>query len=270
MKKKNSVGCLFWIALALLVVVAFLYNRDRINQVLVSTGLFSAKAKPAQNAPPEKPPQQTRRPPAPRPAPTKPAPSPAPAPSPSLPSTAPATGDKPAQQPSARPDVVIRVPAPSQTPADQSTPPGARVRRARIFFVEVSPSGEIAVRGVMRSVPDTDSPLTEALTALLDGQAAQELSGGLLTMIPKGVKLRGAHVRDGTATVDLSDEFRFNALGHTGLVAQVKQLVYTATEFTSVKTVQILIEGKKLDYLSSEGPHIGTPISRDQLIKGSP
>jgi spore germination protein GerM len=162
---------------------------------------------------------------------------------------------------------VIRVPSATPAPETGGT---TRTRKARLFFVQVSPSGDITLRGVIRDVPYTDSPLRETLLALLDGQAARELTDGVLTMIPAGVKLLNVYVRDQVAYVDLSDQFRFNALGRAGLVAQIKQLVYTATEFPTVRSVQMLIEGKRLDYLSSEGPRISDPISRDQLIKGLP
>lgn len=243
MKKKSGLGCLFWLALALLVVVVFLYNRERINRVLASSGLLAGKAEPEVTVRPEKQ-----------------------APEPAVPTPRPD-----ARAPSA-PEVVIRVPsAPPQAGGDTAaSTTQARVRKARIFFVQVSQSGDIALQGVIRSVPYTDSPLKETLVTLLDGQATQELSGGLLTMIPANVKLRNVTVKGSTAFVDLSDEFRFNSLGRDGLQAQVKQLVYTATEFSNVKSVQILVEGKQLDYLSSEGPYIGKPISRDQLIKGLP
>jgi spore germination protein GerM len=87
-------------------------------------------------------------------------------------------------------------------------------------------------------------------------------------MIPSGVRLRNVYVRCNTAYIDFSDEFRFNSLGQIGLQAQVSQVVYTATEFKNVRDVQILIEGQKIEYLSSEGPFIGSPISRERLMDG--
>jgi hypothetical protein len=244
-KKKAGLGCLFWLALALLVLVVFLYNRERINRVLAASGLIPRGGKPGVTV-------RTEPPADPRPAPATPA-EPAPPP--------------PAPPPPASPEVVIRVPSATPAPETSGT---TRTRKARLFFVQVSPSGDITLRGVIRDVPYTDSPLRETLLALLDGQAARELTDGVLTMIPAGVKLLNVYVRDQVAYVDLSDQFRFNALGRAGLVAQIKQLVYTATEFPTVRSVQMLIEGKRLDYLSSEGPRISDPISRDRLIKGLP
>jgi len=48
-KKKSSIGCLFWIALILLIIVVFLFSRSRIDSVMEATGflnVFSQKEKP--------------------------------------------------------------------------------------------------------------------------------------------------------------------------------------------------------------------------------
>ena len=37
-KKRSPIGCLFWLALILLVVIVFLFNRERIKNVLENTG----------------------------------------------------------------------------------------------------------------------------------------------------------------------------------------------------------------------------------------
>jgi germination protein M len=255
MKKKSGLGCLFWLALALLVVVVFLYNRERINEVLISSGLLKGRGGRPVTV-------QTVRPPSAPAAPATPAPQ-QPAAGPQSPQ-----GAQDGKQPTtSSPEVVIRITPPAaEKPAAEPAP--TRVRKARIFFVQVDQAGNISLQGVIRSIPYTDSPLRETLTALLDGQAGRELNGGLLTMIPPKVRLRNVYVKGSTAYIDLSDEFRFNPLGRAGLAAQVKQVVYTATEFSNVKDVQILIDGRRLDYLSSEGPYIGKPISREQAIKG--
>ena len=41
-RKKTSIGCLFWIALVLLVLVIFLFNRKTIDAVLKNTGFWEA------------------------------------------------------------------------------------------------------------------------------------------------------------------------------------------------------------------------------------
>ena len=42
------------------------------------------------------------------------------------------------------------------------------------------------------------------------------------------------------------------------------QIVYTATEYSTVNSVQILIDGQKKEYLS-EGVWIGSPLSRSSF-----
>lgn len=252
-RKKTSLGCLFWVAFALFVVVVFLYNRETINRVVRESGIMELLGRGDR---PQAPPADAA------PQPVRQAPPPA--------------------SPAPEPEIVIKL-RPGEprvsTPADapvESTPTEPQpisakpnLRRARLFFVIVDAAGNIQLRGVVRSVAYLDSPLRETLGALLEGQESSEISAGLLTMIPKEVRLRNVYVKSGTAYVDLSDDFRFNNLGQVGLDAQVRQVVYTATEFSSVARVQILIEGKNIDYLSSEGPYIGKPLSREELIQST-
>jgi spore germination protein GerM len=145
-----------------------------------------------------------------------------------------------------------------------STPPVQRpsARKARLFFVSVDPSGRLSSKSVIRSVQASDSPLRDTLETLLKGPTSQELNNGLLTMIPMEAKLLGVTVRADTAYVDFSESFRFNAQGTEALDAQVRQVVYAATEFPNVKKVQILIEGKKVRSLGAEGVRIDDTLTR--------
>jgi germination protein M len=111
----------------------------------------------------------------------------------------------------------------------------------------------------------TDAPLTSTLQALLAGPTPAEINQGLMSLVAPAARLRRARVQDGTAYLDFSEDFRFNSLGKEGLSAQLEQVVYSATEFPTVKRVQILLEGKVADYLSPEGLFIGKPLSRDSF-----
>lgn len=145
-----------------------------------------------------------------------------------------------------------------------STPPVQKpsARKARLFFVSVDPSGKLSSKSVIRSVPASDSPLRDTLETLLKGPTSPELNSGLLTMIPMEARLLGVTVRGDTAYVDFSESFRFNAQGTEALDAQLKQVVYAATEFPNVRKVQILIEGKKVRSLGAEGVRIDEPLTR--------
>ena len=72
----------------------------------------------------------------------------------------------------------------------------------------------------------------------------------------------GARVSDGVAYLDFNDAFEINTNGIEGYSSQLMQLVYTATSFSTVNSVQFLIEGQKKEYLGSEGQWIGSPLSR--------
>lgn len=118
---------------------------------------------------------------------------------------------------------------------------------------------------VVRSLPESDSPMTDALLALIKGPTADEKKRGLDSLIPAGTRLLSATVRGSTAYLSFSDEFQFNTYGVEGYAAQLRQIVWTATEFPTIQNVQILIDGRHLDYLGGDGIWIGTPLNRDTL-----
>ena len=83
-----------------------------------------------------------------------------------------------------------------------------------------------------------------------------------MNLIPSGTRLIGASVKNGVATLNFNENFEFNSYGIEGCMAQLMQIVYTAREFSTVKSVQFLVEGEKKDYLGTEGQWIGSPLSR--------
>jgi spore germination protein GerM len=102
----------------------------------------------------------------------------------------------------------------------------------------------------------------DALGALLAGPTAEEQRRELRSFIPEGTRILSATVRGGTAYISFSEEFQYNTYGVEGYAAQLRQIVWTATEFANVTDVQILIEGRRVDYLG-EGIWIGSPLGRD-------
>jgi spore germination protein GerM len=136
-------------------------------------------------------------------------------------------------------------------------------RRERVlYFMQVDPEGIIIRTKVNRSLPVTDSPLTQVLTTLLQGPSAEETRRGLITLIPKGTRLLSVEVKDPTAYINFNETFLFNEFGVEGYAGQLRQLVWTVTEFTNIKDVQVLVEGRRLDYLG-ESIWIGSPVGRE-------
>ncbi|MCR5400381.1 MAG: GerMN domain-containing protein [Treponema sp.] len=134
-----------------------------------------------------------------------------------------------------------------------------------LYFVSIDSDGSISRKSTKRTLEKSDSPLTDSINALLKGPSVDERGKDFVSLIPAGTRLLGASVKNGTATLNFSENFEFNTFGVEGYIGQLMQIVYTATEFQTVRSVQFLIEGEKKDYLGSEGQWIGTPLARSSF-----
>ncbi|MDR2517584.1 MAG: GerMN domain-containing protein [Spirochaetaceae bacterium] len=261
---------LFWLAFFLLMTGLFLVNWKHIQRTLAAAGLLEApgRTEDAAPAPPEGPARtpdpvpEVPRAPAASPAPrtVEPEPQPAPVAAPPVISPPPPGIPEPGPEP-VRESGAARRESAGQPPARAEDPPTAR---RSIYFIRVERDGSITQSQVTRNLPVSDSPLLDALNALMSGPTGEERRAGLLSMIPEGSRVLGAWVRDATAFINFSEEFQFNPYGVEGWAAQLRQIVWTATEFSTVKNVQVLIEGQRHDYLG-EGIRIGSPVRRDNF-----
>ncbi len=121
--------------------------------------------------------------------------------------------------------------------------------------------GKIVKKAVKRELTKTDSPMSTALSSLLKGPTLAEAKRGFRSFIPPETRLLSAYVKNGTAVINLSEEFQFNQYGIEAYQAQLAQIVFTVCEFPTVDAVQFLIEGEKKQYLGGEGVWIGSPLS---------
>lgn len=136
----------------------------------------------------------------------------------------------------------------------------------KLFFMYINSEGKQIRTEVVRTMKKSESPLMDAINALIAGPSAEEEKKyGCRTMIPRNTKLIGASVRNGVATLNFNDEFEYNQYGTEGLRNQVIQIVYTATAFRTVESVQILVAGEKREFLGSEGVWIGSPLNRNSF-----
>jgi hypothetical protein len=133
-----------------------------------------------------------------------------------------------------------------------------------LYFIEVDRDGTILHSRVARPIVVSGSPLQDTLRTLIQGPTVEEIGRHLTSLIPEGTNLLSVTIRGQTAFINLSEEFRFNHYGIEGYAAQIHQIVWTATEFPTVKDAQILIEGQRVDWLV-EGLWIGSPLNRDSL-----
>ena len=157
-------------------------------------------------------------------------------------------------------DVLIETPYGTIT-AEQSAGIVTEYTKVRLFFVQLNNDGSVTRKEVVRTVPKSNSPLTAAINSLLEGPNSDDVIQNCMTLIPSGTRLISASVKDKVATLNFSDDFEFNPYGVDGLVNQLMQVVYTACSFSSVNSVQFIIDGQKKEYLGSEGIWIGTPLT---------
>ena len=153
--------------------------------------------------------------------------------------------------------------AETKKPAEEKKPVQNAYTELQLCFVEIDADGSINRKIIKRKVAKNDSPLTTAIKAVIAGpDTTKSDERDCISLIPNGTKLLGARVSDGVAYLDFSDAFEINTNGIEGYTAQLMQIVYTATTFSTVNSVQFLIEGQKKEYLGSEGQWIGSPLSR--------
>lgn len=146
--------------------------------------------------------------------------------------------------------------------SEPEKPKTVTVVNQKLYFVYIGEDGTLSRKMITRQVEKNDSPLVTNINLLLKGPDSSESAKGYRSLIPPGTRLLSATVRDGTAYLNFNEQFEFNTVGMDGYQAQLMQIVYTATEFSTVNSVQFLIEGQKKEYLGSEGIWIGTPLSR--------
>ena len=129
----------------------------------------------------------------------------------------------------------------------------------------ISDEGLITKSESTRKITKSESQFTDNIKLLLAGTNEYERSNGLRTLIPEGTRLLSATVRNGVASLNFSEEFAYNPFGVEGYLGALMQVVYTATEFSTVKSVQFLIDGEKKEYLGNEGVWIGNPLTRNNF-----
>jgi germination protein M len=261
----SALGCLIWLLVLLFIFVLFFLNRGTISKVLENTKFLEVikTSKTDKESRPE----------------TPSIPSPAPANRPS--ELVVVEGSREEETPAKGTQDIVTVPGKPEAPAPkaQETKPREtnsqpaernaaekpKTRLSLLYFVKVDEDGGINMQKSKRSIQIGDSPLESVLASLLSGPTNDELKKDFVSFIPVGTKLVSATVRGSTAVLNFNEKFMFNSVGIEGYAGQLKQVVYTATEFSNIQDVQFLIEGQKRDYLGGEGVYIGRPLSRNSF-----
>ena len=174
------------------------------------------------------------------------------------PDVTPGASEEPSTQPS---DAPTGSSAPSSSPS--AAPSGTTLVRS-YFWLGGLPGSDGLV-AVLREVPGTKSVATAAVNALLAGPTSGETARSITTAVPDGSKLLHLSIESGVATVDLSAEFESGG-GSASVMTRLGQMVYTLTQFPTVKSVVFQIEGVTRTSFSSEGVILDKPVTRADYV----
>lgn len=161
--------------------------------------------------------------------------------------------DEPSTTPSGSPDASV---APSSSPSTTET------MIVRAYFVLGGEPGVIGLVPVLREVPKSTAVATAAMKALLAGPTKAESGDrAITTAIPGGTTLLGISAKNGVATVDLSTEYDSGG-GSDSMQFRLAQVVYTLTQFSTIKSVVFQIDGVTVTVFGSEGIVLDGPVGR--------
>ena len=102
---------------------------------------------------------------------------------------------------------------------------------------------------------------TAAVQALLAGPTRAERASRVSTAIPAGTRLLGISIKGGVATVDLTSEYQSGG-GSVSMQLRLGQVVYTLTQFPTVRKVRFRLDGTPVNVFSGEGIVLDHPVGR--------
>ena len=140
--------------------------------------------------------------------------------------------------------------------------------RAEVTVYFLRPAGTgTTLQGVTRTVVARGHGVlvAAALQALIAGPNDGERARGLTSAIPSRTRLRGVQVQDGIVRADFSSDVEAGG-GSSSMLGRFWQIVYTATQFTPVPRVWILIDGQTRTAMGGEGVVIDHPVGRPSTV----
>jgi len=158
--------------------------------------------------------------------------------------------------PTTLPPATTAAPASTDAPAETGTPTQADDLTLAVYLTK-----DDAVAVVHRTVAHTEGVARAALEQLLQGANESEKAMGFSTAIPFGTDLLDISIADGVATVDLSGSFAAGD-GKTSMQLRLAQVVYTLTQFPTVKGVDFELDGKPVTTFSSANIPLDQPQTR--------
>jgi germination protein M len=162
------------------------------------------------------------------------------------------------------------LPGVTTTAADVQQSPtttvGTDTTTVRVYF---SLARDEKMAAASRTVPETLQVGAAAVKALLEGPTAEEKDAGMVSCIPEGTTFLGLDIKNGVATVNLSQEYGSGG-GSLSMFTRLAQVVFTLTQFRSVDGVRFKLDGQLVDTLGGEGIIIDEPLDRADYEEMSP
>jgi germination protein M len=114
-------------------------------------------------------------------------------------------------------------------------------------------------------LPKAEGVAKQALEYLVqDGPVSQLLPNGFQAVLPAGTEIFGVNIKDGVAIADFSEQFKdYRAEDELKIL---QSITWTLTQFESVETVKIRINGYDQEVMPVNGTPIGEGFSRSNGI----
>jgi germination protein M len=149
-------------------------------------------------------------------------------------------------------------PTPDQT---VETPNNVKTEKMvlTLYFATKNASNLVAEK---REVAKTTHPARTAMEELIVGPKNAELE----KVVPAATKLRDVKIKNHVAYVDFSEDFVKGHWGGTaGEIITTSAIINTLTEFSDIKRVQFMVEGKNLETLTGH-LDLREPLQRNEAI----
>ncbi|HNX22792.1 MAG TPA: GerMN domain-containing protein [Spirochaetota bacterium] len=134
-------------------------------------------------------------------------------------------------------------------------------KEVSLYFLKLDEKSEkIYLSTVKRKVPEKQI-LSLTLEQLIKGPTAYEQGKGYITAVPSHLKIRSINIKGKTAEIDFNGVIEEGAAGDI-LLKRIQQIVNTATQFESVDSIIIKINGQRRKTIGGDGYSIGGPLRR--------
>jgi hypothetical protein len=178
-------------------------------------------------------------------------------------SLGPAPSGSPA--PSESPTGTPGSPTPSTSPSETPTPSPSPTATGKPFTYQVWFARGDKLFVTRRTEPFIQGVARMAVNALLAGPNSAEAAAGVTSAVPAGVPLLSEGdlvlAPDGVITVNMSSAFASGG-GTLSENLRLAELVYTVTQFSTVKSMNLKLYGQPVTTFSSEGIDLDHPQTR--------